>query len=127
VLHGCASSEHTEAEACLHGLRLTMEWIREPTWVESDCSTLINDIVNRNDTRSSLPGILSEIKAVGSLLPACKFTHVRRESISVAHTLAHRALKFYECVVMRYSFPASVIDQVALETMADRPCNQDVT
>jgi hypothetical protein len=58
-----ASSEH--AEACLHGLRLTMEWIREPTWVELDSSTLINDIVNRNDTRSSL-------------LPACKFAHVRR-------------------------------------------------
>jgi hypothetical protein len=52
VLHGCASSEHAEAEACLHGLRLSMEWIQELTWVESDCSTLINDIVNKKDTRS---------------------------------------------------------------------------
>jgi hypothetical protein len=28
---------------------------------------------------------------------------------------------------MGYSFPACVRDQVAPETMADRPCNQDVT
>jgi hypothetical protein len=43
MLRGCASPEQAEAEACLRGLRLVLEWIREPAWVETDCLTLIKD------------------------------------------------------------------------------------
>jgi hypothetical protein len=90
VLRGCASPEQAETEACLKGLRLAVEWIRKPAYLETDCSTLIQDIVKENESRSVLAGILSEIKAVGGHLPACKFTHVRRDANIVAHTCNRR-------------------------------------
>jgi hypothetical protein len=61
VLRGCASPE--QAEACLEGLRLSTEWIRQATWVASDFSTLVNDIRHPTNSRSSLAGVLSEISA----------------------------------------------------------------
>jgi hypothetical protein len=41
VIRGCASAVHTEAEACLEGIRLTADWVRQPTCLKSDCSNLI--------------------------------------------------------------------------------------
>jgi ribonuclease HI len=40
VLRDCGSPEQAEAEACLEALRLTPEWIHQPTWAESDCSNI---------------------------------------------------------------------------------------
>jgi hypothetical protein len=34
--------EAAEAEACLHGERLMMEWIKQPLLVESDCQVLVH-------------------------------------------------------------------------------------
>jgi hypothetical protein len=61
ALRGCGSPEQVEAEACLEGLRLTMEWIRQLTWAETDCQNLVNDIQRLSNARSSLAGILAEI------------------------------------------------------------------
>jgi hypothetical protein len=38
ILRRCNSAEEAEVEAYLEGLRLAAEWIRQPTWAETDCS-----------------------------------------------------------------------------------------
>jgi hypothetical protein len=91
VLRGCGSLE--QAEACLEGLRLSAEWIRQPTSVESDCSNLVNDIRLPANSRSSLAGVLSEIRAVRAILPDFNFRHTYRNSNKVAHALVQRALR----------------------------------
>jgi hypothetical protein len=35
---------------CLEGLRLTAEWIGQPTYVESDCLNLIKALGNKDET-----------------------------------------------------------------------------
>jgi hypothetical protein len=41
-LRNVASVKEAEGEACLQGIRLTAKWIRQPTLVETDCTTLIH-------------------------------------------------------------------------------------
>jgi ribonuclease HI len=108
ALRGCGSPEQAEAEACLEGLRLTAEWIRQPTWVETDCQNLVNDIQRPSNARSRLAGILAEIQAMRNILPECNFRHVRRGSNEVAHGLARRDSIHQECVVMRLNAPSFV-------------------
>jgi hypothetical protein len=86
-MRGCGSSEQAETKACLTGLHLMLEWIQQPTLVETDCLNLVQD-----DTRLSLVGLLLEIKAVASLLPECKYGHTHRDTNRVAHMLAQRMI-----------------------------------
>jgi hypothetical protein len=44
VLRGCASLDQAEVEVVLEGLRLTVEWVRWPAWLESDYLNIINDL-----------------------------------------------------------------------------------
>jgi hypothetical protein len=41
VLRHCSSAEEAETEACLDGVHLAAEWVRQPAIVESDCLTII--------------------------------------------------------------------------------------
>jgi hypothetical protein len=87
-LRRCGSPE---AEACLQGIRLIAEWIREPTWVESECANLIKALEKKSKTRSVWVDILAEIKATSNLLHACSFRHIHRETNLVAHLLSQKA------------------------------------
>jgi hemerythrin len=64
--------------------------------------------VSKIKNRSPWAGILSEIQAVGRLLPAYVFKHTRREDNQVAHCLTQTALRQQQCVVMRLNAPAGV-------------------
>jgi ribonuclease HI len=55
-LQHVASAEEAEAEACLQGLKLVAEWIRQPACVEADCATLIQAINRREEDRLVMPG-----------------------------------------------------------------------
>jgi hypothetical protein len=81
-------------EACLLGLRLVTEWIRQPAHLESDCSTLTKALETRHSSRSACAGIIEEIRTAWNLLPDCTSSHIRREANKVAHELAHRVIKF---------------------------------
>jgi hypothetical protein len=89
------SLSEAEAEACLQGLTLVAEWIRQPTIVEPDYT----------EDRSQWAVLVDEIKAVRHLLPACSFSHVKTDGNMVARQLARRAIKHSECVVRRCLFP----------------------
>jgi hypothetical protein len=99
-MRGCGSPEQAEAEAWLEGMRLTAEWVRQPTLVETYCKNLISDIQKPVITWSGLAGILEEIKGVQSLMVDCQFEHVYRGANEVTHALAQRASRYHESVVM---------------------------
>jgi hypothetical protein len=71
VLRDCNSPEVAEAEAYLQGLRLTAQWICQPTIAETDCLSLVKMIKETKDERSCLSGLLKEARAVANMLPEC--------------------------------------------------------
>jgi hypothetical protein len=78
-------------------------------------------------TRSSWQGILSEAKAICSLLPGVNFRHIRREANLVARELSQLARTQRQCVVMRLNAPDSVkgvIEKEAPErVVTETSCN----
>jgi chaperone required for assembly of F1-ATPase len=68
-----------ESEACLEGLRLTAEWVKQSTLVESDRLNLTREVQKPIDTRTNHAEILVEIKGAMILLSNCKVRHVLRE------------------------------------------------
>jgi ribonuclease HI len=131
VLRRCDSAEEAEAEACLEGLRLLVEWIKQPSYLESDCATLVHALVGNEETRSRWAGILSEIHAVKALLPGNQLRHVRREENGVAHWIAKKALRGEECMVLRYDMPDGIRKLVEAEAAGTDnppiPCNPVMT
>jgi hypothetical protein len=89
--------------------------VRQPTLLETDCQNLISDIQKPTNARSGQAGILTEIQGVKSMLPDCKLFHVRRGANEVAHTLAQRASRCLESVVMRLDTPEFVRELIRRE------------
>jgi hypothetical protein len=57
------TAEELEALACLEGTRLAVNWVPQPTVVESDhCLSLIKTIHAPHQNRASWAGIIKEIK-----------------------------------------------------------------
>jgi hypothetical protein len=92
IRHG-GGADQAEAEACLQGIRLVTEWIKQPVCVESDCANLIQAISQKEEDRSRWAGIIKEIQATGDILPGCRFSNIKREANQVAHELCQRTLR----------------------------------
>jgi hypothetical protein len=69
-----------------------VEWIKEPTVVESDCQTLIIVMESSNVERAQWSDLITSIETVAQLLPACTFHHVRREGNMVTHLSSLRMM-----------------------------------
>jgi ribonuclease HI len=80
IIRRCGSLEEAEAEACLQGIRLVEERIKQPTVIESDCQLLSKAVESRMTDRSQWIDLVAGIRAVAQLLPAYSFVHVRRGS-----------------------------------------------
>jgi hypothetical protein len=98
----------TEAEACVEGVRLAIQWIKQPLHVELDCKLLVQGIMHEGENRSQIAGIIAEIKGLCQLLPACNFMHARRSANRVADGLAHMGKKRRGGTVLRFGAPADV-------------------
>jgi hypothetical protein len=70
------SLEKAEAEACLEGLRLVVEWIRAHVIVESDCANLIKTLKTNEVTQAPWAGVIVEVRAVFKLVPYWKLHHI---------------------------------------------------
>jgi hypothetical protein len=108
----CGSPEQAEAEACLDAVRLAVEWIRQPIFLESDRVSIVNALKSNDSSRSSWAETIAEIGAASELLPECRFAHTRREGNRVAHQLAQMAMRSCECGVMRFDMPPDVREVV---------------
>jgi hypothetical protein len=74
IAEACSVDRRAEAEACLHGIHLAAEWVRQPIMVETDTARLVHALVNGVDERSQWAGVIAEIKAVEQLLACCTTT-----------------------------------------------------
>jgi hypothetical protein len=115
MIRMCSTAEEAEAEACLLGVRLAVEWTRQPAIIEVDCQGVIRALSSIEELRGSWPGVLKELKAVCSLLPSSRFVLVKREGNNVAHTLAPHALRYKEFAVQRFECPEWVKNLVESE------------
>jgi hypothetical protein len=70
-----------EAEACLEGVILTAEWVRQPAIIELDCSSLIAALHTEVGDIRLGAGVIKDIRATCGLLPNFRFETVRRETI----------------------------------------------
>jgi ribonuclease HI len=114
TIRSCASPEEAEAEACLQGAKLVAQWIKQPTFIEMDCQTLVKAIVAPELDRAAWAGLVEEIRTVMATLPEVK---VKREGNKVAHLLAQHALRCWECVVRHFSMPDWICQQVNVEAV----------
>jgi hypothetical protein len=62
----CGSAAEAEAEAYLEGIRLVTQWIKQPTYAETDCSFLIKHQGSDGAYRSICAVIISEITRLAS-------------------------------------------------------------
>jgi hypothetical protein len=63
-LWNVASVEAAEAEACMEGVRLTIQWIKQLLQVELDCKLLIQGIMQEEENRSQIAGVIAKIKGM---------------------------------------------------------------
>jgi ribonuclease HI len=107
-LENIASPEEAEALACLEGMRVAVDYMRQPLQVESDCMVLINALQSPYPDRASWLGTITEIKELSQLFPDCNFNHVRRTGNQAAHALAQLALRRKHGDVLRAGFPQEI-------------------
>jgi ribonuclease HI len=53
LLRRCSSVEEAEVEACLEGVRLTAEWVRQSAILKTDCSTIVSVLQSGRGERMS--------------------------------------------------------------------------
>jgi hypothetical protein len=114
TLRNLASAEAVEAEACLEGVRLATQWIRQPLQVELDCQLLIEALNKEGENISLLVGVIAKIKGYSLLLLDCRFTHIRRNANQVADGLAQLGVERRGLTMMRFQAPS------AIQTLLDR-------
>jgi ribonuclease HI len=68
TLRRCGSPEEAEVEACLQGISLAEEWVKQPTIIESDCQLLIRAVESRKTDRSMWNDLVTSITAGAQLL-----------------------------------------------------------
>jgi hypothetical protein len=129
ILPHCGSVEEAEAEACLHGMRMTLQWAPQLVIMESDCLMFIRALQSQGENIFNWLGLIQEIKGASVLLPECRFVHVKRESNLVAHLLVRRALQLNEGGMRRHGCPKCVSHQCNIEAARIRPvdvCNSTI-
>jgi hypothetical protein len=77
----------------------------------------------KGECRARWGGILSEIRAVANLLPACTFNHIGRTANRAAHELGQKAMRSFEAFFCWAIGPYSPVDtalRVGLNTYSFR-------
>jgi hypothetical protein len=121
IVRGCRSPGSAEVKAFLTGLRLAVEWIRQPVILESDCETLIHDLGKQDNDCSSWSGVLAvEESATRAHGPPCS-----PRLNGAALDLAQRAIRELECVVKRHGAPECVRDMIRREAAGTHDTSHD--
>jgi len=116
-LQNGASAEEIEALACREGLHLAAEWIKKPTILESDCSTVIDYLARKKEQRASSLFTIQEALQEASKLPSVAFTYVGRVQNVIAHELAQLARRLDHSAVWRGRYPVCVEILVAQDVV----------
>ena len=109
ALFKCRDADEAEAWACLEGLRLAAQWIKQPVIVESDCARMVHAMKEKED-RSAVSFILLEAGHQARMLSQWKVAKVKRECNLVANDLANLARRNTHTAVWLGRAPACVED-----------------
>ncbi|KAK1692046.1 hypothetical protein QYE76_008743 [Lolium multiflorum] len=90
-LLNCSDPLEAKSMACEEGLRLTMQMSDSPITVELDCSILVDAIKEKNQDRSSVAHLISEIRDMFNSNRVISFVKVDRMQNRVSHCLANLA------------------------------------
>lgn len=127
MLRKCGSALEAEADACLFGVRLAVEWTHQPAIVEADCWEMIQAMQQADVIRAAWRGLIGDIRGAGLLLPECKFSRVKRGCNAAAHALAHLGFRELREEVWHLRCPTSLMDlvnreRVSCQGRASSPC-----
>jgi hypothetical protein len=113
----CQSAEISDAIAALEGTKVVLPVAVVLVILESDNTTIVNELKMKDGSKSPLAFILSETRDLLLLLPNFKIQKVNRTGNSAAHELA----SFDHCVWSR-GVLVSEIPPCAVES-AQKDCN----
>jgi hypothetical protein len=117
-----------EAEACLEGVMLSTQWIRQPLQVELDCQLLVEALNREGENISLLAGVIAEIKRFSLLLLDCRFTHAHRNANQVTAGLTQLGVERRGGTVMRFHAPSAIqtlLDRKTTGNARRKYCNRD--
>ena len=118
TITNCASAEAAEAEACLEGIRDTMQFIDRPVVIESDRVNVIQQISSKDFNRSPIGSLCREIQSLLGQLPDFTIAKISRNGNRVAHALASFGRSGVSKGVLIGSVPACVL------RLVDDDCNE---
>jgi hypothetical protein len=88
ILPRCGSAEESEALALSDGARLVREWSDHPVIFESDCASVVQDILLGRNSLSHLRSIYSDFASSATLLKNWKCVFARRDQNCATHECA---------------------------------------
>jgi len=88
LLSHCRNAEEAEAQTCLEGVCLASRWPNKNVWMESDCVTIVDKVNSGSLDRSSISGLISDIKQEGPDRTSFKLSKICRSLNLIAHELA---------------------------------------
>uniref|UniRef100_A0A0D9VG97 RNase H type-1 domain-containing protein n=1 Tax=Leersia perrieri TaxID=77586 RepID=A0A0D9VG97_9ORYZ len=105
------SKEFKEAKllAISEGLHLAAEWVHFPVVLESDCLTVIQQILSKDRERSRWPFLLQQIKASMASLQDIVLAHCNRDCNRIARELAQLAKRTVHCAVWWNNAPDGIL------------------
>ena len=117
----CPTAEVVEAIAGIQRVKAILPACAEPVHVENDSAAVITALKSRVQDKSSISGLISEIKELLNLTPGFEVSKVKRANNVVAHELAKLG-RSVSVPVLSVSAPTCVSDLIKHDCIG---CNTD--
>jgi hypothetical protein len=119
LIQHVATAEAAEALAGMYALQSTLPHYAGPLQIESDCASLILEMKSQNKSKSTISGIVEDIKNLSRAIPEVLFLKVNRSGNMVAHELAKLRCNVESMLLMIGQVPSCVLE------LTNSECNKN--
>ncbi|XP_021763973.1 uncharacterized protein LOC110728637 [Chenopodium quinoa] len=104
-----------EAMAISYAMSTLLRFGYNSAWIESDALNIVSAITKRHYGAAPIFHILEEIRALYNAFNVCIFSHVKRNSNTVAHLVARGDIGECQELIRTDSFPESIVSLSMLD------------
>jgi hypothetical protein len=119
LIQHVATSEAAEALAGMYALQSALPHYAGPQQTESDRAALILELKSENKSKSTISGIVEDIKNLSGAIPEVLFLKVNRSGNMVPHELAKLGRNVESMLLMIGHVPSSMLD------LTNSECNKN--